>query len=153
MGLRFRVKPNHPMTVQSSEILFQNATNQAEAISTGGRDGILHSAERPESSTFIDPGEKPNPELLFAGAYAACFHSAMIAVAKALGTPLIDSVVRARVGQVKDEAGDRRLVVELLAELPGFNGDQGRVLMETADKTCPYSRALRGEAVVSLVVT
>lgn len=140
------------MTVQSSEILFQNATDLAEAVSTGGRDGVLHSAERPESSTFIDPGEKPNPELLFAGAYAACFHSAMIGVAKALGTPLTDSIVHARVGQVKDEAGDSRLLVELRAELPGFDGEQGRVLMETAHKICPYSRALRGEATVSLVV-
>ncbi len=140
------------MTVPFSETFFKDATDLAEAISVGGRDGSLRSAERPEAATFIHPTEKPNPELLFAGAYAACFHSAMIGVAKALGTPLADSVVRVRVGQVKDDAGDSRLFVELRAELPGIVDEQGRELMETAHKTCPYSRALRGEAVVSLVL-
>lgn len=148
----FRAKPNFPMTAQPAEILFENATDLAEAVSTGSRDGTLRSAERPESATFTDPEEKPNPELLFAGAYAACFHSAMIGVAKALGTPLTDSVVHARVGQVKDEAGDSRLVVELRAKLPGVDDADGRVLMATAHKICPYSKALRGEAAVSLAV-
>jgi lipoyl-dependent peroxiredoxin len=138
------------MTVHASDTLFKNATDLAEAISRGGRDGTLHSGEHPDAETFIQPTEKPNPELLFAGAYAACFHSAMGGVAKALGTPLVDSVLRVRVGQVKDEAGDSRLVVELRAELPGFAADKVRELMETADKLCPYSKALRGDATVVL---
>lgn len=140
------------MTVPFSDTFFKDAADVAEAISVGGRDGTLRSGERPEAGNFVHPTEKPNPELLFAGAYAACFHSAMIGVAKALGTPLVDSVLRARVGQVKDDAGDSRLFVELRAELPGVDGERGRELMATAHKTCPYSRALRGEAVVSLVV-
>lgn len=144
--------PNFSMTVPSSDSLFKDATDIAEAISVGGRDGTLRSSERPEAASFVHPTEKPNPELLFAGAYAACFHSAMIGVAKALGTPLIDSVLHARVGQVKDDAGDSRLVVELRARLPGVGDEQARELMETAHKTCPYSRALRGEATVALVV-
>lgn len=138
------------MTVPLTDTFFKDATDLAEAVSVGGRDGTLRSAERPEAATFIHPTEKPNPELLFAGAYAACFHSAMIGVAKALGTPLTDSVLHVRVGQVKDESGDSRLFVELRAELPGVDAEQGRELMETAHKTCPYSRALRGEAVVAL---
>lgn len=138
------------MTVSTTGILFKNASDLAEAVSTGGRDGLLRSAERPDAPGFMDAEDKPDPELLFAGAYAACFHSAMIGVAKALGTPLAGSEVRARVGQVKDEAGDSRLVVELRALLPGVGGDQGRELMETAHKICPYSKALRGDAVVVL---
>ena len=140
------------MTIHSTNNLFKNDTGLAEAISKGGRDGTLRSAERPESSTFTDPGDKLNPELLFAGAYAACFHSAMISVAKAQGTPLTDSVLHARVGQVKDAAGNSRLVVELQAKLPGVDPDRGRMLMDAADKLCPYSRALRGEATVCLVL-
>ena len=61
-------------------------------------------------------------------------------------------MVHASVGLVKDETGDSRLHVELRAELPGVDAGAGRTLMETAHKKCPYSRALRGEAVVSLVV-
>ena len=140
------------MSIPPSEISFKNATDQAEAISMGGRDGTLRSAERPDSWNFMDSGAKPNPELLFAGAYAACFHSAMISVAVARGTPLTDSVVHARVGIVKDKTGAGSLVVELRATLPGVGDPQGRELMEAAHKICPYSKALRGEAVVALVV-
>lgn len=138
------------MTTPFSDF-FKNATQVAEAISKGGRDGSLHSAEWPDSPTLFDPGAKPNPELLFAGAYAACFHSAMIAVAKKQGTPLADSVLRARVGQIKENTGKGRLVVELHATLPGFTDEAGRELMEAAHQLCPYSRALRGEATVALV--
>lgn len=113
--------------------------------------GFLDAAEHPDAPTFLEPGAKPNPEPLFAGAFAACFHSAMLGVAKALGTPLTDSVLHARVGQVKDDAGDSHLVVELRAHLPGVADDKTRELMETAHKLCPYSKALRGDAVVELV--
>lgn len=140
------------MTLLASDPFFKDATNMAEAISLGGRDGTLRSAERPDATSFLDPEDKPNPELLFAGAYAACFHSAMRGVAKALGTTLSDSVLHVRVGQVKNETGDSRLIVELRARLPGVADDNARELMETAHKLCPYSKALRGEATVALVV-
>ena len=139
-------------TASSAALLFKNATNLAEAISVGGRDGTLRSAERPKDASFIDPAAKPNPELLFAGAYAACFHSAMIAVAKKQGNPLTDSVLHARVGQAENAAGDNRLVVELRAKLTGVSAERGRELMEAAHQLCPYSKALRGEASVALVV-
>jgi len=138
-------------TSSSAALLFKNATNVAEVISVGGRDGTLRPAAHPKSLAWIDPASKPDPELLFAGAYAACFHSAMIAVAKKQGAPLTDSVLHARVGQAENAAGDNRLVVELRAELPGVDADRGRELMEAAHQLCPYSKALRGDAVVVLV--
>lgn len=140
------------MTPLAPDTFFKNATNVAEAISHGGRDGTLHSAEHPDATSFVDPAAKPNPELLFAGAYAACFHSAMRGVAKAQGEPLPDSVLHVRVGQVKDESGESRLIVELRACLPGQADDKARELMETAHKLCPYSKALRGEATVAIAV-
>ena len=139
-------------TSSSSGLLFKNATQVAEAISRGGREGSLHSVDWPDSPALFDPAAKPNPELLFAGAYAACFHSAMIAVAKKQGNPLSDSVLHARVGQAENAAGDNRLVVELRAKLPGVSAGRGRELMEAAHLLCPYSKALRGEATVALVV-
>jgi Ohr subfamily peroxiredoxin len=140
------------MTLSTSGTFFRNATHVAEAISYGGRDGTLRAAEHPDATSFIDPAAKPNPELLFAGAYAACFHSAMQRVAKALGAPLSNSVLHVRVGQVKDDSGDSRLIVELCARLAGLADDRSRELMETAHKLCPYSKALRGEATVAIVV-
>ncbi len=93
----------------------------------------------------------PNPELLFAGAYSACYHGALINAAKKLGTPVQPSNVRAKVSLVEDDKGGYGLAVELHAQLPDIAPDQARLIMEEAHRTCPYSKALRGEALVMLV--
>jgi len=73
----------------------------AEAISKGGRSGTVHSPDQLLNVTLGNPLEKgaekrgPNPELLFAGAYSACYHGALGNAAKKLGTPAADSTVRA----------------------------------------------------------
>lgn len=94
----------------------------------------------------------PNPELLFAGAYAACYHGALINAAKKLGTPVDHSIVRALVSLVEDETGGYGLAVELHALLPVIDRAQAQRIMEEAHQTCPYSKALRGDAPVTLVV-
>ena len=45
-----------------------------------------------------------------------------------------------------------RLAVELHAHLPGVGAAQAKEVMEAAHLTCPYSKALRGDTVVTLVV-
>ncbi len=130
----------------------------AEAISTGGRSGTIRSDDGLLNVTLGNPLEKgiekrgPNPELLFAGAYAACYHGALIGTAKKLGTPVKDSTVRALVSLVEDDQGGYRLAVEIHAQIPGFDQVQAQHLMAEAHKTCPYSKALRGDAAVKLVV-
>ena len=94
----------------------------------------------------------PNPELLFAGAYSACYHGALVNAAKKLGTPVQRSAVRAMVSLVEDDKGGYGLAVELHARLPDIAPDQARRIMEEAHQTCPYSKALRGEASVALIV-
>lgn len=89
---------------------------------------------------------------MFAGAYSACFHSALIGTATKLGTPVTNSTVRARVSLTEDDQGGYRLGVVLHGQIPGFAHDKAMQLMEAAHKTCPYSRALRGEAAVTLAV-
>ena len=97
----------------------------AEAASKGGRSGTIHTPDRLLNVTLGNPLEKgiekrgPNPELLFAGAYSACYHGALSNAAKKLGTTVADSTVR---------------------------------VMDEAHKTCPYSKALRGDNSVKLVV-
>jgi len=44
------------------------------------------------------------------------------------------------------------LAVDLHARLPGIDRTQAQRIMEEAHKTCPYSKALRGDASVKLVV-
>lgn len=128
----------------------------AEAISKGGRSGNLQSTDRLWYVSLGNPLEKgiekrgPTPELLFAGAYSACFHSALIAAARTLGTPAEDSTVRALVSLIEDDQGGFRLAVELYAHLPGLDHTQVQRVMAEAHKTCPYSKAMRGDTTVRL---
>jgi Ohr subfamily peroxiredoxin len=129
----------------------------SEAISKGGRSGTLTSPDGLLNTTLGNPLEKgagkrgPNPELLFAGAYSACYHGALGNAAKKLGVTPGDSTVRALVSLVEDDQGGYRLAVELRAHLPEVDLAQVQKVMEEAHKTCPYSKALRGNTSVKLV--
>ena len=130
----------------------------AEAISKGGRSGTLSTPDGLLDVTLGNPLVKgiekrgPNPELLFAGAYSACYHGALTNAAKKLGTPIADSTVRALVSLIEDDHGGYRLAVELHAQFPGLDRDQAQRIMDAAHKTCPYSKALHGDTSVKLVV-
>lgn len=129
----------------------------SEAISKGGRSGAIESPDRLLNFTLGNPLEKgaekrgPNPELLFAGAYSACYHGAVVNAAKKLGTPISDSTVRALVSLIEDDLGGYRVAVVLHAHLPGIESPQVQLIMEEAHRTCPYSKALRGDTSVNLV--
>ena len=130
----------------------------AKAISLGGRSGTLHTPDGLLDITLGNPLVKglekrgPSPELLFAGAYSACYHGALSSAAKKLGTPVTDFTVRALVRLIEDEHGGYRLAVDLHAQLPGLDRVQAQRIMEEAHKTCPYSKALRGDTSVKLMV-
>ena len=130
----------------------------AEAISQGGRSGTIHTPDGLLDVTLGNPLVKglekrgPSPELLFAGAYSACYHGALGNAAKKLGTPVADSTVRALVSLIEDDHGGYRLAVELHAQLPGLDRAQAQRIMDEAHKTCPYSKALRGDNSIKLMV-
>lgn len=129
-----------------------------ESISRGGRSGTIKTPDGMPIATLGNPLEKgaekrgPNPELLFAGAYSACYHGAFINAAKKLGLATEDSTVRALVSLIEDDQGGYHLAVELHARLPGIDRAKAQHLMDEAHKTCPYSKALRGDTAVKLVV-
>jgi Ohr subfamily peroxiredoxin len=130
----------------------------AEAISKGGRSGTIRTPDGLLDVTLGNPLVKgiakrgSNSELLFAGAYSACYHGVLSNGAKKLGTPVTDSTVRALVSLIEDDQGGYRLAVELHAQLPGTDRAQAQRIMDEAHITCPYSKALRGETAVTLVV-
>jgi len=130
----------------------------AEALSKGGRSGTIQAPDRLLDVTLGNPLEKgaekrgPSPEHLFAGAYSACYNGALKNAAKKLGTPVEHSTVRALVSLLEEDEGGYRLGVELHAQLPGIDPDQAQRIMDEAHKTCPYSKALRGDTSVKLVV-
>ena len=78
----------------------------SEAITDDGRSGSIASPDgllNVQLGNPLEPGiEKrgPNPELLFAGAYAACYHGALFNAAKRLKTPADGSKVRALVSLI-----------------------------------------------------
>ena len=130
----------------------------AESLSEGGRSGTLHNPAGLLDVTLGNPMEKglelrgPNPELLFAGAYAACYNGALANAAKKLGISVEGTTVRALVSLIEDDHGGYHLAVELHGRIPGTNPSQAIRIMNEAHQTCPYSRALRGDATVKLVV-
>jgi osmotically inducible protein OsmC len=129
-----------------------------ESLSHGGRSGSVRTPDgmlNTDLGNPLDPGKEkrgPNPEQLFASAYAACYHGALLNAAKKHGVALKDSTVRALVSLMEDESGGYHLGVELRGKMPSVDRATGEKIMQTAHQTCPYSKAMRGESTVKLTV-
>ncbi|WP_380871610.1 peroxiredoxin [Sphingomonas sp. DBB INV C78] len=123
---------------------------------TGGREGSARSSDdRLEVglSTPGGPGAGTNPEQLFAAGWSACFEGAMAIAARSKGIVLppglaIDAEVDLRHGE-----DGYSLAARLNVSVPGVEPDVARQLIEAAHRTCPYSKAIKGniDAVVALV--
>ena len=129
-----------------------------EAIATGaGRDGHVQTADGRVSLDLAIPkemggnGNGANPEQLFAAGYAACFHSALQAVARQAKKDLGDSSVGARVSIGKADEGFG-LAVMLEVVIPNQPQDEAQQLADAAHMMCPYSNATRGNIRVDIVV-
>ncbi len=96
-------------------------------------------------------GAGTNPEQLFAAGYAACFESAMRAVARKQKVPLADASVTGHVSFNVTHEGKYVLSVELREKVEGLSRDDTRALMHSAHEVCPYSNATRGNIEVKLV--
>ena len=143
----------HRAYLEAMKILFTS-----EAISKGARSGTVHTPDGLLNVTLGNPLEVglerrgPNPEHLFSAAYAACFHGAVVNAAEELGTTVEDSTVRALVSLIEDDQGGYRLAVKLHALLPEMDPARVLLIMEAANETCPYSKAMRGDTTVELAV-
>ena len=98
-------------------------------------------------------GPGTNPEQLFAVGYAACFQSALLRFANGRGLDLSEARVTARVGIGLLKSGGLGLAVALDLDAPALSRDVAVDLMNRAHETCPYSRATRGNIVVTLTVS
>lgn len=99
------------------------------------------------------PGGATNPEQLFAAGYAACFHSALKAVAREKKVAFSDSAVTADVGIGSNSSGGFGLEITLSVELGGLDQEAAEQLVEAAHQVCPYSNATRGNVPVTLETT
>jgi lipoyl-dependent peroxiredoxin len=126
------------------------------ATAKGGRAGHVRSADGLVDFDLAQPGTTPepavNPETLFASGYAACFQGALFNRAKTQGIDTSDSTVTASVSFGPSEDGGVGLAVELAVEIPGVDAAKAQELVELAHTFCPYSKATRGNIVVTLTV-
>jgi Ohr subfamily peroxiredoxin len=131
----------------------------AEAVVDGGRSGHGGSSDgRLEVDLSVpkelggDGGPGTNPEQLFAVGYAACFQSALLAVARGRTLDASESTIVARVGLGPTGHGGFGLSVTLDLHAPHLARADAEDLMLRAHERCPYSNATRGNVDVALRV-
>ncbi|MBY5863502.1 organic hydroperoxide resistance protein [Rhizobium leguminosarum] len=122
---------------------------------TGGRDGASHSDDGHLDIKLSPPGSNragTNPEQLFAAGWSACFVGAIGIAAGKLKVKLpADAAVNAEVDLGATD-GDYFLQARLKVSLPGIEADLARALVDEAHRTCPYSKATRGNINVELSI-
>ncbi|SEO03693.1 peroxiredoxin, Ohr subfamily [bacterium A37T11] len=131
----------------------------ARATATGGRNGhvksengILDIQVRTPESLGGPKGDYLNPEILFAGGYAACFDNALLNIIRSEKIKAGTTSVTAEVSLGKLEEGRYGLEVTLEVEVPGVERDLAEELVNKAHQGCPYSNATRGNVQVTLIV-
>ncbi|MBB4603611.1 Ohr subfamily peroxiredoxin [Hymenobacter luteus] len=135
--------------------------HSAQAKSIGGRDGRIESDNKVLNLELTMPRTlggrnregATNPEQLFAAGYAACFGNAVIHTARQAKANVGEIVINAEVDLFMDAQQLPTLVVRLYAHLPGATQEQAEDIVAKAHQACPYSRAIRGNAEVTITVT
>src|SRR5580658_489009 len=131
----------------------------AEAHVTGGRNGHGRSSDGELEVDLRLPKEMggsgggTNPEQLFAVGYAACFESALAAVARRRQVEAGEVTIDSSVGLLPTGDGGFRLTVTLDVALPAVTDrDTASDLVRGAHQVCPYSNATRGNIDVELLL-
>ena len=132
----------------------------AEALSTGGgrRGHVATTSGRINLEMAVPKemggsGDGANPEELFAAGYAACYHSALQAAARAQKIAISGTSVGSRVHIVRNGEGGFDLAVDLEVVIPELDPATAQKLADAADEICPYSNATRGNIVVNVSVS
>lgn len=130
-----------------------------QAKAEGGREGRVHSDDGKIDLMLTPPkaiggsGGGTNPEQLFAAGYAACFHSAMMFVAKQQKLDAAGSSVAGHVTLGMKEPGPGfELAVRHVVALPNLDQAAAKKLVHDAHQVCPYSNATRGNVDVQFEV-
>lgn len=134
----------------TTKILYTGKTR-----TTGGREGSSSSTDNQLNIKLGAPGsgKGTNPEQLFAAGWSACFIGAMGLAAHALRIKLPENTaVNAEVDLMNTD-GAYSLQARLYVELPGIEEEIARQIVTTAHATCPYSKAIRNNIPVEIVVS
>jgi lipoyl-dependent peroxiredoxin len=140
---------------ESSIAHLERVLYTAKTHTTGGRDG---GASRTDDGRLDvrftlpgTPGTGTNPEQLFAVGWSTCFIGAIKRVAseKKVALPA-DLAIDAEVNLRVTNDGHLGLSARLNVSLPGVDRQVAQGLLDEAHKTCPYSRATRGNIEVAI---
>jgi len=128
---------------QTEKVLYTGKTH-----TTGGRDhGVSRSSDGHLEIKLSTPGANgmgTNPEQLFAAGWSACFEAAMGIGARKMRMKLPeDTAIDAEVDLCFDN-GEYSLQARLNVSIPGVDRDVAQQLVDYARRTCPYSKAIKG---------
>ena len=126
----------------------------AKTHTTGGREnGVARSSDGRLEVKLASPGAPgvgTNPEQLFAAGWSACFEGAMGVVARRMKIALpADLAIDAEVDLLLT-GGEYSIQARLNISLPGMDPETAKTLVDASDKTCPYSKAIRGNVDVAI---
>jgi lipoyl-dependent peroxiredoxin len=145
----------HNMT--TNKVNNRKSTYTAHVTAIGGRNGRITSSDGVldldlalvDGLGKADQREGTNPEQLFAGAYAACFETSLLAIAQLSGITIGKSSVTASVSLYKGDAGFF-LGAELEVSLPDLAQAEAQTLIDKAHSVCPYSKSVAGNVDVNI---
>lgn len=121
----------------------------AEVTATGGRDGHIKSSDGVLDFELRKPkelggqGGASNPEQLFAAAWGACYLGALGSIAEHEGVDTSEANVNVQVSFNKD-GNVFSLSADLDVHIPGITTEEAQKIADKAHKTCPYSKATKG---------
>jgi osmotically inducible protein OsmC len=121
----------------------------ATVNAVGGRNGHIKSSDGILDMELRKPkeldgqGGASNPEQLFAAAWGACYLGALGSVAEREGVDTTEANVNVHVSFNKD-GNSFVLSAEIDVHIPGISHEETQQLADKAHRTCPYSKATRG---------
>ena len=136
---------------QVGKVLYTGKTH-----TTGGREGASRSSDGHLDVRLSSPGSSrpgTNPEQLFAAGWSACFEGAIGIAARKIKVTLPDDLaIDAEVDLILAD-GAYSLGARLNVSMPGIDREVAQALVDEAHRTCPYSKATRGniDVVINLV--
>src|SRR5277367_4139034 len=120
----------------------------AKTHTTGGREnGVARSSDGHLDIRLTSPvtaGTGTNPEQLFAAGWSACFEGAMGIAARKMKISMPAGMAIDAEVDLCLSADAYFLRARLNVSLPGLEPDIARELIESGHRTCPYSKATRG---------
>lgn len=126
-----------------------NKLYTASVIAQGGRDGNIKSSDgildfelrRPKE--LQGQGGATNPEQLFAAAWGPCYLGALKSIADLEGIDANEATVNVQIS-FNEDGKAFALSAELDVHIPGLSHDETQRIADLAHKTCPYSKATKG---------